>query len=105
MGVPVRFFSLFLRVDVVGAHYPGGLGQFRADFPHGVIEAGLIRFVAMSGQDIEEDFRQLELKGFDAGRHATIADMMGGALQCGEGIVLENTAEDPIFPCWVARAA
>lgn len=105
MSVPVRFFSLFLRLDVVGAHYPGGLGQFRTDFPHGVIEAGLIRFVAMSGQDIDDDFRQIEVKGFDAERYATIADMMGGALQSGEGIVLENTAEDSIFPCWVARAA
>jgi len=105
MSVPVRFFSLFLRLDVVGAHYPGGLGQFKADFPHGVIEEGLIRFVSMSGGDLEEDFRQIEAKGFDAGRYATIADMMGGALKCGEGIVLENTKMDAVIPCWAARAA
>lgn len=105
MSIPVRFFTLFLRADAVAAHYPGGLDQFSADFPRGVMEEGLIRFVSMSGQDVEDDFKEIGAKGFDVERHATIADMMGGAFQSGEGIVLENTAEDPIFPCWVARAA
>lgn len=59
----------------------------------------------MSGQNIEDDFREIEAKGFDAGRHATIADMMGGACQSGEGIILETVGDDPIFPCWMAKTA
>lgn len=105
MSIPVHFFSLFIRFDTVETLDPGRLAQFRADFPHGVIEEGLIRFASMFGQDVEQDFRQIEAKGFDAGRHASIADMMGGALQSGEGIVLENTGDDPVFPCWMARVA
>ena len=105
MSIPVHFFSLFIRLDTVETLYPGRLAQFRVDFPRGVIEGGLIRFVSMSGQDIQDDFAQLASRGFDVDRHATIADMMGGAMKSGAGIVLENTGEDPVVPCWVARLA
>lgn len=104
MSIPVHFFSLFLRSDIVAAHYPGGLEKFSLDFPLASISEGLAHLYSMSGQDIDEDLRRLEENGLDTTKYVTFADMMCGELQGSEGIILENKSEDEIPPNWSARA-
>jgi hypothetical protein len=99
---PIRFMSAVLVKDVLETHFPGGLAGFRTAYPGLPEEEHLVRFCAMSWDDLGASLDVLRALGVPIEGHYAVADMFAGPYVRCERIAIESNDGEPM-PQWVAR--
>ena len=102
MSLPIRFMSAVLVKDVLEAHFPGGLAGFRTAYPGLPEDEHLVRFCAMSWDDLGARLDVLRALGVPIEGQFAVADMFAGPFVSCERIVIEAD-EDAPWAGWSAR--
>jgi hypothetical protein len=103
-GLPVHFFIIFVRTNILEGRYLGGLIAFREMFPEASNGDGIVRLSYMSLEDLESDLERVETLGLLRGRDLAIGDMRQGELLLCPAIKFVDAGSE-FMPSWRAYPA